>query len=80
MIYKYSYSCVFLAKAYKYCELSGIWETKNGTNGTFEYTHYEGCLLPQLQELAKMCEDFGDSICAQVKTLLLFLWQYFLMF
>nr|CAH7756948.1 unnamed protein product [Callosobruchus chinensis] len=52
------------AKAYKFCSSSGGWETKNGTNES--YTHYESCIMPQLQELARMCEEFGQNTCSQI--------------
>nr|XP_023013064.1 PDF receptor isoform X1 [Leptinotarsa decemlineata] len=54
------------AKAYKYCDLTGSWETRNSTNGTYDYTHYENCILPQIQELAKMCDKFGETTCSQI--------------
>ncbi|KAJ8952533.1 hypothetical protein NQ318_003329 [Aromia moschata] len=54
------------AKAYRYCDINGKWETRNGTNSTYEYTHYESCIMPQLQELARMCEEFGEETCTQI--------------
>ncbi|KAJ8917487.1 hypothetical protein NQ315_005536 [Exocentrus adspersus] len=54
------------AKAYRYCDINGKWETKNSTNGTYEYSHYENCIIPQLQELARMCDEFGGDTCPQI--------------
>ncbi|XP_056635821.1 PDF receptor isoform X1 [Diorhabda sublineata] len=52
------------ATAYRYCSPTGTWETKSSSN--LSYTHYENCILPQLQDLLKMCEDFGESTCNQI--------------
>ncbi|CAH1105557.1 unnamed protein product [Psylliodes chrysocephalus] len=50
--------------AYRYCFVGGTWETKNSSNLT--YTHYENCLLSQLQDLLKMCDEFGQTTCKEV--------------
>ncbi|CAG9856639.1 unnamed protein product [Phyllotreta striolata] len=50
--------------AYRYCSDGGTWETRNMSNST--YTHYENCLLPQLQELLQMCDEFGETTCIEV--------------
>ncbi|XP_072379374.1 PDF receptor-like [Diabrotica undecimpunctata] len=50
--------------AYKYCSPAGTWETKNFSNMSF--THYDNCFLSQLQDLMKMCNEFGDTTCQQI--------------
>ncbi|XP_060517255.1 PDF receptor-like [Cylas formicarius] len=55
------------AVAYRHCTSEGRWETKNTTNGTrVDYTHYEACIMLELQELAEMCNQFGNDTCLKI--------------
>ena len=58
---------LILAMAYKYCTPEGTWETKHISEGiTVNYTHYEMCIMPQIQELTEMCNGFGPHKCEEV--------------
>ncbi|CAH1133255.1 unnamed protein product [Ceutorhynchus assimilis] len=53
--------------AYKYCTFSGTWEVKYDPFGNpTNYTHYETCIMPQIQQLSDMCNEFGPYECARI--------------
>ncbi|XP_030767838.1 PDF receptor [Sitophilus oryzae] len=54
-------------KAYRYCTINGTWETKTDEVGnTINYTHYESCILPEVQAVTDMCLSFGPTECEKI--------------
>ncbi|CAH0557810.1 unnamed protein product [Brassicogethes aeneus] len=52
------------AKAIKICHENGTWEWNIITNNT--KSHYEYCIMPKFQEIARMCNGFSNNTCAQI--------------
>ncbi|KAF7273423.1 hypothetical protein GWI33_013864 [Rhynchophorus ferrugineus] len=53
--------------AYRYCTIDGTWETKNNSDGRItNYTHFEPCILPQIQDMTNMCNSFGIKACQTI--------------
>ncbi|XP_050309756.1 PDF receptor isoform X2 [Anthonomus grandis grandis] len=53
--------------AYKVCTASGSWEVKLDLYGIpTNYTHYETCIMPEIQQLTNMCNAFGLGECARI--------------
>ncbi|XP_008193265.1 PDF receptor isoform X2 [Tribolium castaneum] len=53
------------AKAYRRCLEDGRWETRGDEKDKDKgYTNYNNCLLPQLLDLLKMCDEIKE--CAQI--------------
>ncbi|KAL1496978.1 hypothetical protein ABEB36_008017 [Hypothenemus hampei] len=53
--------------AYKHCTIEGIWEVRHNSDGDLiNYTHFETCLMPEVQFLSEMCTVFGEEECATI--------------
>ncbi|XP_019868426.2 PDF receptor [Aethina tumida] len=52
------------AKAIKICNENGTWEWNSLTNNT--KSHYEMCIMPKFQDIARMCNQFGNNACKQI--------------
>ncbi|XP_068903915.1 PDF receptor-like isoform X2 [Tenebrio molitor] len=48
-------------KAYRICKEDGQWEKHDKVEG---FTHYEGCILPQIIDIMHMCEQIKE--CPQI--------------